>query len=325
MNKVIKAELHVHLEGTMRPLIAQMLAERNQLKFPKHLLDASQQYYESNDFLKFLQAYDEIAALIQHPRDYFDLTYDYLKESAHVGVIYTEMMYSPEHAEKVSGIPSIEHLLAIQDAITKAEEDYGIKGRIIVTGVRHFGIESCEQVARNAGKHQVPCVVGYGLGGDEIHFPPQDYAKAYAIARDNGLKTTIHAGEFGSAESMITAIKTCKVERIGHGVAAIQSQNTLAMLKDLNIPLEICPSSNVKLGLFSKIEEHPLKKILDHGIDISLNSDDPPFMATEIGHEYDLVQNTFNFSAEKMQEITRMAIKHAFLSEGEKESLLKQI
>jgi adenosine deaminase len=124
---------------------------------------------------------------------------------------------------------------------------------------------------------------------------------------------------------MITAIKTCKVERIGHGVAAIQSQNTLAMLKDLNIPLEICPSSNVKLGLFSKIEEHPLKKILDHGIDISLNSDDPPFMATEIGHEYDLVQNTFNFSAEKMQEITRMAIKHAFLSEGEKESLLKQI
>ena len=183
MSKLIKAELHVHLEGTMRPEIARILAKRNQLSFPEHLLDPSHQYYESYDFLKFLHAYDEIAALIKHPRDYFDITYDYLKQSAKVGVIYTEMMYSPEHAEKVSGIPSIEHLLAIQEAIAQAEEEDDIVGRIIVTGVRHFGIESCEQVARQAGKHQVPCIVGYGLGGDEIHYPPQDYAKAYEIAR----------------------------------------------------------------------------------------------------------------------------------------------
>lgn len=325
MSHLAKAELHVHLEGTIRPALARVLAQRNQIPFPEHLMDRNKQYYHSADFLKFLQAYDEIAGLIKCPQDYFDITYDYLSESAKVGGIYTEMMYSPLHAEKVSNIPSIEHLTAIQAAIDQAENDFDIIGRIIITGVRHFGIASCEQVATQAALRQLPCVVAYGLGGDEIHFPPQDYAKAYAIARDAGLFTTIHAGEFADAQSIEIAIQTCKVNRIGHGVAAIDSPNTLAMLRDLAIPLEICPSSNVKLGLFPNLAAHPLKKLIELGIKVSINSDDPPFMATEIGNEYTLAEKTFNFSKQDMLEITKMAIQHAFLSEQEKLKLLARI
>ena len=168
-------------------------------------------------------------------------------------------------------------------------------------------------------------MVGFGLGGDEIHYPPQLFAKAYQIAASGGLKTTIHAGEFGDAKSMQTAIKTCKVNRIGHGVAAIQCPNTIAMLKDLNIPLEICPSSNIKLGLFPSIDKHPIKKLLELGVDISINSDDPPFMNTEIGREYDLVQKSFHFDNEEINNITRMAIKHAFIDDAIKEELTQRI
>ena len=325
MSQLQKAELHVHLEGTIRPEIAKQLALRNQIEFPHHILDPSGQFYLSNDFLHFLSVYDIVAALIRHPRDYYDLTYDYLQQSAQQGVIYTEMMYSPEHAEKVSGIPSIEHLLAIDEAIQQAELDFGIIGKIIITGVRHFGVDSCEHVAKQALKYTVPSVVGFGLGGDEIHYPPELFAKAYAIAADGGLKCTIHAGEFGSAESMQVAIQTCHVSRIGHGVAAIQSPKTLAMLKDLNIALELCPSSNVKLGLFQSIAHHPFQKLQQAGIAISINSDDPPFMNTNMGLEYQHVQKTFNYSDEQINAITLMAIEHAFSDDMTKQKLKRKV
>lgn len=320
-----KAELHVHLEGTMRPQIAHLLATRNHLSYPRHLLDPSGQFYMSNDFLHFLSVYDEIAALILHPRDYYDVTYDYLKQSALQGCIYTEMMYSPEHAEKVSGIPSIEHLIAINEAIDQAKHDYQIIGRVIITGVRHFGVQSCEHVAKEALKHTVPSVVGFGLGGDEIHFPPELFAKAYTIAAEGGLKCTIHAGEFGSAESMQVAIKKCHVKRIGHGVAAIHCEKTIAMLKDLNIALELCPSSNVKLGLYPSISEHPFAKFLEMGIPVSINSDDPPFMNTHIGLEYQQVQETFNYTDKQINQITQMAIEHSFADENTKRDLIETL
>jgi adenosine deaminase len=325
MSKLLKAELHAHLEGTMRPEIAYMLAERNHLNFPKHILGPSQQFYLSDDFLHFLKVYDLIAELIRQPKDYYDITYDYLKQSANQGVIYSEMMYSPEHAEKVSGIPSKEHLFAINDAIKDARVDFQIEGRILISGVRHFGSESCEHVAREATKVDLPCVIGFCLGGDEIHYPPEWFAKAFAIAHDGGLPCTMHAGEFGSAQSIITAIETCKVTRIGHGVAAIQSPEVMAFLKDKNIALEICPSSNVQFGLFPSLSQHPIIKFLEAGIDISINSDDPPFMNTTIEKEYLVVEETFQLSHQQMLAITKMALERAFVDQTTKQSLLNRL
>ena len=165
---VKKAELHVHLEGTIQPELAHKLAQRNKLSIPQGLISSDNTHYLSKDFLDFLKVYDTLAALIKTPQDYYDITFDYLEKTAKGGGIYVEMMYSPDHAEEMSGIPSIEHLIAIQNAVDDAEHKYGIVGRIIITAVRHFGAEKSIRVAREAAKNRVDCAVGFGLGGDEI-------------------------------------------------------------------------------------------------------------------------------------------------------------
>lgn len=321
MLELPKAELHVHLEGTIRPKLAMQLAERNGLKFPKHILTDDQKGYHSKDFLDFLHHYDLIAFLIKTPQDYYDLTYDYLIESAKQGCIYTEMMYSPDHAEKSSGIPSHEHLLAIDQAIQDAQRNMGIIGRIIITGVRHFGPEACEKVALEACDETVSSIVGFGLGGNEIDFKPDLFVKTFEIARAGGLHCTIHAGEFGSAESMQYAIKHCKIQRIGHGVAAAKSPETIEMLLEHHIHLEICPSSNIKLGLFQELSEHPIDNLLKQGVSLSISSDDPPFMNTSIAQEYQKVQTTFQYSTNQMLKLTQNAISHAFIQDDIKQAL----
>jgi adenosine deaminase len=317
-----KAELHVHLEGTISPDLARKLAKRNKLTFSESLIDKTDaQSYFFRDFLHFLQVYDTLAELIRVPQDYYDITFDYLRANALDDVIYIEMMYSPDHAEKVSGIPSIEHLHAIQQAIDDAEAQFGIVGRIIITAVRHFGAEASINVAKNAIKQSVPCATGFGLGGDEINFPPKLFSKAFQIAAEAGLYCTAHAGEFAPASGMLEAITYLPIQRIGHGVQVIHSPETIELLKERNIALEICPTSNIKLGLFKDFQTHPFPKLLEAGIKVSLNSDDPPFVATSVAREYALTQQAYHYSDEQMQSITKMAIDCAFVDEKTKDKL----
>ena len=316
-----KAELHVHLEGTITPTMARQLAKRNQLTLPPGLIADDGQSYLSRDFLHFLQVYDTLAALIKTPRDYYDITFDYLRANALENTVYVEMMYSPDHAEQVSGVPSIEHLHAIQQAIDDAEAQFGIIGRIIITAVRHFGVDASIRVAEQAAKESVPCATGFGLGGDEINFPPKLFKTAYQIAAESGLYCTVHAGEFAPASGMIEAIEHLPIQRIGHGVQVIHSPDTIALLKERNIALEICPSSNIKLGLFPDMQHHPLPALLDAGIRISINSDDPPFMSTTLADEYARVQQAYQYSDATMESITAMAIDSAFVDDKTKAAL----
>ena len=321
-----KAELHVHLEGTITPLLAYKLAKRNQLIIPDGLIAPDDQSYLSRDFLHFLQVYDTLAALIKTPQDYYDITFDYLRANALENTLYVEMMYSPDHAELVSGIPSIEHLRAIQQAIDDANAQFDIVGRIIVTAVRHFGPEAAIRVAQHITKESVPCVTGFGLGGDEINFPPKLFSKAYQIAAtEAGLFCTVHAGEFAPASGMLEAIEYLPIQRIGHGVQSIHSPETIAILKDRNIALEVCPTSNIKLGLFSDVNNHPFPKLLEAGIKLSINSDDPPFMSTTLAKEYALVQQAYRYSDETMEAITLMAIECAFVDDKTKAALQAKI
>lgn len=322
---VKKAELHTHLEGTISPLLAAELAKRNHLPMPDDLIDADGQSYFSRDFLHFLTVYDTLAALIKTPRDYYDVTFDYLRSTASEGAVYVEMMYSPDHAEQSSGIPSIEHLHAIQQAIDDAKLKYDIVGRIIVTAVRHFGADSAIQVAQQIAKQSVPCVTGFGLGGDEVRFPPKLFSEAYHIAADAGLACTVHAGEHAPASSMQEAINHLPIKRIGHGVQAIHCAETMSWLKDRNIALEICPSSNIKLGLFKDFQSHPFPRFLEAGIAVSLNSDDPPFMSTTLGQEYQRTQQAYGYSDQQMQAITLMALEHAFVDETTRSELIDKV
>lgn len=320
-----KAELHVHLEGTITPTMAHRIAQRNGLKIPDNLIAADGKSYLSSDFLHFLQVYDTLAALIKSPQDYYDITLDYLKSRSEENAIYVEMMYSPEHAELSSGIPSIEHLAAIQQAIDDAQAKHAITGRILITAVRHFGVEAAEKVARQTHVDHLACITGFGLGGDEAKFPPKLFSKAYEIAADAGLQCTVHAGEFAPASGMIEAMNYLPIKRIGHGVNAIYSPEAMAMVKDREITLEICPTSNIFLGLFKNMEEHPLPQFYDAGIKISISSDDPPFMSTSLGQEYDKVQAAYNYSPETMNNITRMALEAAFVDEQTKKTLIAKL
>lgn len=320
-----KAELHVHLEGTIPPYLAKDLAKRNHITLPDGLIAEDGSSYNYQDFPDFLKAYDAVAAVIKHPRDYYDLTFDYLRASALAGGIYVEMMYSPDHAEMSSGIPSSEHLQAIDQAIRDAEAQFSIVGRIIVTAVRHFGAEAAVKVASQALKETVPCIAGLGLGGDEFNFPPKLFKRAYEIAADGGLFCTVHAGEFAPASGMMEAMDTLPIQRIGHGVMACHSPETIARVVDNNIALEICPSSNIALGLFKDLAHHPLTQLMKAGVQVSLNSDDPPFFRTTIGQEYDKIQQFHQFSDEQMREFTRMAIRAAFVDNKTKEQLLSRV
>ncbi|EHL29566.1 adenosine deaminase [Legionella drancourtii] len=320
-----KAELHVHLEGSFTPELAVMLAQRNKLTLPDGLIAPNGTSYLSKDFLDFLNVYDTLAGLIKTPRDYYDITFDYLRARALENAIYVEMMYSPDHAERSSGIPSAEHLIAIQQAINDAKEQFDIVGRIIVTAVRHFGAEAAERVAQQIHKDRFPCVTGFGLGGDEAKFPPKLFTRAYAIAADAGLACTVHAGEFAPASGMVEAMENLPIRRIGHGVNAIYSPETMAMVKDKDIALELCPTSNIFLGLFKDMAHHPFPQFYDAGIKVSINSDDPPFMSTTLGQEYERVQEFYDYSDETMNAITRMAIQAAFVDERTRSELLAKI
>lgn len=316
-----KAELHVHLEGSITPSMAKILAKRNRLVIPEGLIAEDGESYLSRDFLHFLSVYDTLAALIKTPQDYYDITFDYLRSSALENTLYVELMYSPDHAEQSTGIPSIEHLHAIQQAIDDALEQYDIVGRIIITAVRHFGEEAAIRVAKQAAKESVACATGFGLGGDEVRFPPKLFKKAYQIAADAGLFGTVHAGEFAPASGMLEAIEHLPIQRIGHGVQAIHSPETIALLKERNIALEVCPSSNIKLGLFKDFDSHPFPKLLEAGVLVSLNSDDPPFMSTTLAKEYFLVQKAYHYSDKTMEHITAMAIDCAFVDNATKKAL----
>lgn len=320
-----KAELHVHLEGTITPDLAKKLAKRNHIILPEGLIAPDNHSYLSKDFLDFLKVYDTLAALIKKPQDYYDITFDYLRANALDDTIYTEMMYSPDHAEQSSGIPSKEHLAAIQQAIDDAESQFGIVGRILITAVRHFGADAAIRVAEQACINRFPCVTGFGLGGDEGNFPPKLFKKAYEIVADAGLFCTVHAGEFAPASGMVEAIENLPIKRIGHGVNAIYSPETMALVKERNIALEICPSSNIFLGLFKDMDSHPLPQFLEEGINISINSDDPPFMSTTLGEEYRRVQKAYQYSDDIMRSITKMAIQSAFVDEDMKTRLLARI
>jgi adenosine deaminase len=323
---VIKAELHTHLEGTISPALAHTLAERNKLQLPDGLISADGSSYLSNDFLHFLSVYDTVADLIRTPQDYYDITFDYLKSCAAGGAIYVEMMYSPDHAEKASDIPSIEHLQVIQQACDDAEAKFGIVGRIIITAVRHLGSDAAIKVAKAAATSSVPCATGFGLGGDEINFPPGLFKRAYEIAAtEAGLECTVHAGEFAPASGMVEAMDNLPIKRIGHGVQVMHSPETMAMVKDRGIALELCPSSNIKLGLFKNLAEHPFPKLYEDGFIISINSDDPPFFSTNLKREYDIVQDAWRYSDEQMNGITKMAIDMAFVDEDTRKRLYAKL
>jgi adenosine deaminase len=317
-----KAELHVHLEGTAPPDLVQRIAARNGVSIPPGMLghDGRFQY---TDFLDFLRTYDLAASVIRTAEDYRDITYEYLCGCARDGAIYVELTASPDHAALV-GLSDEEHLDGIARGIDDARRDTGIEGRILISAVRNFGVEQARRVARYTAEHPHPYVVGFSMAGDEAGFPAGDFAEVYAIVAESGLGCTIHAGEWAGPESVRAALGL-PVSRISHGVRAIEDPELVQELAGRGIVLECCPTSNVVLGVYPSYARHPLRRLWDAGVPITLGSDDPPYFGTTIGSEYDVCSRELGFTEQNLRDITRTAIEAGFCDDELRRRLLSRL
>ena len=308
------AELHAHVEGTLEPAFARELAQREGLDLSAF---AKGETYRWEGFSGFLAAYDRAAALLRTEDDYRRLARDYLTRIAADGAIYSELTISPDHA-RASGLSPEAYLDALAQGAKDAEQASGIVCRFLVVGVRHLGPEAVEEAARFAAR--APGVTGFGMAGDERLHRPRDFARAFRIAAEGGLGLTAHAGEFAGPEAVRETLDALKVTRIGHGVRAVEDADLLKRLREDAITLEVCPGSNLSLGVYPDAASHPLKRLREAGLRLTVNSDDPPFFGTDLAREYAFAAAAGFGPAERLA-LTRNAIEAAFVDEATRRHL----
>ena len=238
-----KAEIHVHLEATISPDLCRKFAQRNNIKISDDIF-GSQYSYAWSDFYDFLEKYDVVTSVINTPEDYKELTYNYLKECAEKNVIYVEAMISSTHA-KQKGMSYHSFLEGVVEGAKQAENEFGILSKYIVNGIRHLGPESVQNTAEEVLNNPHSDLVGFGLAGDELHFPPKLFIKTFDMLNEAKFPITVHAGEWDGPESILDAIKLLHPTRLGHGVRSIEEPTLVEQIKELDIVLETCPTSNV--------------------------------------------------------------------------------
>jgi len=325
--QVPKADLHVHLEGTITPAMVQKLAERNKIPVPQGLIENGSYVWKGDgtargDLLAFVHAYDVATSVMKSAQDYTDITYDYLSRSAAEGCIYAELFISSDHATQV-GLTYIEMVEAIARGYEKAKSESGIEARLISTCVRHYGAEAALKSGETTKQNPHPLVTGFGMAGDENAGKVEDFKPAYAAA---GLPfRTAHAGEAAGPESVRAARAALNIRRFGHMVRAIEDAALMEELKEINAVPEVCVSSNLCLHVFKDYASHPLRRFFDYGLKVVLGSDDPSFFNTSIGREYEIAQKHFGFTDAELLRLTKNAIEEAFVDEATRAQLLSRL
>ena len=318
---MIKAEIHCHIEGAADPALVMRLAKKYDIDVNDVIHDGR---YVWHDFTTFLNAYDRAASVFREPEDYRLLTYDYFSRLANHGAIYGEVFGSSDHAA-LMGISYNDLVNAIAAGMEDARAEFGIEGRIIMTCVRHLGPEAAEAVADTVASNPHPMVTGFGMGGDERSFQTKDFAAAFEIADDAGLGLTSHAGEFAGPENVIETLDHLGVRRIGHGVRSIEDPKLVDRLAFEGIVLEVCPASNIALGVFADYGRHPLRRFHEAGVKVTLNSDDPPFFHSNLANEYNIAEKHFGFDRQMIDQCTRNALNAAFVDEQTRSRLLNRL
>ncbi|MDP3895769.1 MAG: adenosine deaminase [Mesorhizobium sp.] len=318
---VLKAELHCHVEGAASPELVIRQAQKYGADVSPFIRDGS---FVWHDFTSFLAAYDAASSLFRDEEDYARLTETYLSSLARDGAIYSEIFTSPDHAEK-SGLSPKAYTDALGEGMLRAKAKTGIEGRMIVTGVRHFGVASVEAAARFAAKCGHPLVTGFGMAGEERFGEVEDYVRAFEIAREAGLGITVHAGELAGWESVAAALDHLKPARIGHGVRAIENPDLVRRIADEGVVLEVCPVSNIELEVFASYADHPFPKLRAAGCKVTLSSDDPPYFWTSLKNEYDIAARHFGMSERDLLGVTRTSIEAAFVDRKTRTALLARL
>lgn len=280
-----KIELHVHLEGTVRPATLLEIARRNGAELPADTVEGLAPLYRFRDFSDFIRTWILTTNCLRTADDFRQVVVDYAAEAAAHGAVYLEGIFSP--AERVKrGVAWDEVYSGFCDGAAEAEERHGVIVRLTPDITRGFGTEAADDVVRYAAAYRDRGVVGVGLGGMEAEHPPEPYAKVFALARDAGLGSVPHAGEVAGAASIRGALDALQADRLRHGIRAVEDPALLAEIADRGIVLDVCPVSNVRTGAVASLAEHPLPALVAAGVHCSISTDDPAMFDTDLTQDY---------------------------------------
>ncbi|MFN2167078.1 MAG: adenosine deaminase [Anaerolineae bacterium] len=315
-----KVELHVHLEGSIRPSTLLALAQRNGVDLPARDLAGVREFYRFIDFDHFIQVYATISSCLQTVSDYALIAYEFGADLARQNIRYAEVTFTPYPNVARTGLPFDEILAGLNEGRARARAEFGVEFGWVLDISRN-DVASRHQVATWAVQALDRGVVGFGLGGPEQGFPPEWFADAYAVAREAGLHSVPHAGEVVGPESVWGALRTLGAERIGHGVRCIEDPDLVEYLCRRQIPLEICPTSNLCLGVYPSYEAHPLRHLWEQGLYVTVNSDDPPMFNTDLVREYQVLADRLGFTASDLERLSLNALQASFLTDSRKAAL----
>lgn len=318
-----KIELHLHLEGAAPPAFIRGLAKEKKTDISGIFDERGN--YSYTDFWHFLKVYEAATSVLTKPEDYHRLTLAVLEESAKSGVIYSETFISPDFCGGRDLGAWREYLHAIREAADQAERQTGITLRGIVTCIRHFGPEKARETAHCAAEAAGDWLVGFGIAGDEKIGKPKDFRWSFDCAREAGLRLTAHAGEWGGPQSVRDAINDLDVERIGHGVRAIEDLALVDEIAEKGIVLECCPGSNIALGIYPTWRKHPIGQLHHRGVKVTISTDDPPFFHTTMAREYDRLHDAFDWDDGAFRDIARVSLDAAFCDKTTRENIAKKL
>lgn len=318
-----KAELHLHIEGTLEPELMFDLASRNHVHLPYRSPQEVRAAYQFSDLQSFLDIYYQGTRVLLHDRDFYDLTWAYLTKAYEQNVCHAEIFFDPQ-AHTHRGVPIGTIIEGIHQALTDGERQFGISSKLILCFLRHLSGDDAMQTLRGALKYR-DHFAGVGLDSSERGHPPEKFADTFAVARSEGLFVVAHAGEEGPPDYVWQALDMLGATRIDHGVRCTEDPALVARLKAQRVPLTVCPLSNVKLRVFETMQDHNLPKLLDAGLCVTINSDDPAYFGGYINENFHAVCEAFDLNQESVCRLVRNSLEAAVLDEERRREVIRQL
>jgi len=323
LNAMPKAELHIHLEGTLEPELMFELAWRNGVKLPFESVEALKAAYDFGNLQDFLDLYYQGTAVLQTEQDFYDLTWAWLQRCHAQNVVHVEPFFDPQ-AHTSRGVDISTVISGIWQALRDAEQQLNISSNLIMCFLRHLDEESALQTLADA-EMWLECISGVGLDSSELGHPPAKFARVFAKARQLGLKAVAHAGEEGPADYIWEALDTLKISRIDHGVRAIEDARLMERIIEQRIPLTVCPLSNVRLRVFDEMADHNIVRMLQKNVCVTVNSDDPAYFGGYVTENFVALQQALDLSAEQALQLAANSFEASFAAPQRKTELLEQL
>lgn len=323
INGIPKAELHVHIEGTFEPELMFEIAQRNNINIKYKSIDELREAYNFNNLQDFLDIYYAGASVLIHEQDFYDMTWAYMEKLHSQNVLHAEIFFdSQTHTDK--GIQFSTVITGIHNALLNAEKKFGMSAKLIMCFLRHLDEEQAFQTLEQSLEYK-DLIVAVGLDSSEVGHPPSKFQRVFKKAQAEGFLTVAHAGEEGPPEYVWEALKLLNVARIDHGNRALEDDTLVQLLAQKQIPLTVCPLSNLKLRVVDKLENHPLKKMMNKNLLVTINSDDPSYFGGQLNDNYLRLAKALSLTTDDIYQLAKNSFTASFLSDTEKQNYIKQV